>query len=32
MTHIGNDVYGLGNVTEQTITLQMMNFKTRYVQ
>ncbi|GAA5627434.1 hypothetical protein Brsp05_02723 [Brucella sp. NBRC 12953] len=31
MTHIGNDVYGIGNVTGQTITLQMMNFKTRYV-
>lgn len=30
MTHVGGDQYGIANVTGQPVTLQIMNFKTRY--
>lgn len=30
MTHVGGDQYGVANVTGQPVTLQIMNFKTRY--
>lgn len=30
-THVGGDAYGIANVTGQSVTLQIMSFKTRYV-